>query len=314
MQKLIEDQRELVDWLRVQTGKISIAVAFWGEGALDDLQLLGKDVRIILELASGGSNPSEVEKLMAAFPGRVKALPRLHAKAYITANEALVGSANASASGLCAEGAEFRAWTELGLLVSDRTTVEAAQRWFESQWAKKTCCDIDESMLARARKQWARNRASRPYGSNPDLDLLSAAIACPDDFKHRPIYVVVTVIELSARGEQAVEQRSFEIGRDAYGWERWPDIPRNALLIAFTDDEDGLQADSPFIYRTLPEYGKSLMKWVDPIKSSHVDEFRVPGIRHWKQRLLTYKKRNLAQWNKDGVCVPICDFVKETTD
>lgn len=56
------------------------------------------------------------------------------------------------------------------------------------------------------------------------------------------------------------------------------------------------------------------MKWVDPIKSSRVDEFRVPGIRHWKQRLLTYKKRNFSQWNEDGVCVPICDFVKETAD
>jgi hypothetical protein len=103
--------------------------------------------------------------------------------------------------------------------------------------------------------------------------------------------------------------QSADIGREAYGWESWPDIPRNAWLISFTDDRvDGLRADDPLVYRTRPEYGKSLMKWVEPVRSRSVDGFRVPGIREWKQRLEAYKDGNLRSWQTAGICLQLDRF------
>lgn len=311
MQRLIENQQDLVNWVREQKGSFDIAVAFWGQGAMNELQLAGREVRILLELDSGGSNPSEVRKLIKAFPQRVKALPRLHAKTYITQAAVLVGSANASANGLGAEGTESTKWTELGLLVDDPLTVKSSQRWFNDLW--KNGHAISEQMLIRAEQKWDRARSNRAYAIEPDVDLLTAANHDPDSFEGRPIFVVVTVSELSSQGRKAVKQRSADIGREAYGWESWPDIPRNAWLISFTDDHvDGLRADDPLVYRTMPEYGKSLMKWVEPVRSRSVDGFRVPGIREWKQRLEAYKDGNLRSWQTAGICLQLDRFLRET--
>jgi hypothetical protein len=70
--------------------------------------------------------------------------------------------------------------------------------------------------------------------------------------------MVVTVGELSSLGRKAVNQRCANIGREASGREGWPDIPRYARLISFTDDRvDGLGADDPLVYRTMPNMGDS---------------------------------------------------------
>lgn len=313
MQRLIENQRDLVNWVREQAGRLDIAVAFWGQGAMDDLQLAGKNVRLVLELDSGGTNPSEVRMLINAFPNRVRVFPRLHAKAYITSTSVLIGSANASATGLGVEGAESTKWTELGLLVDNPDTVKSSQRWFNDLWEKGQV--ITEPMLVRAERQWVRTRSNRAYGIEADVDLLTAASLDPRSFEGRLIFVVVTVSELSAKGRKAVKQRSADIGQEAYGWESWPDIPTDAWLISFTDDPvDGLRADDPLVYRTTSEYGKSLMKWVEPVRSGRIDGFCVPGIRDWKQRLEAYKRRNLPAWRKDGISVPLDKFLRETDD
>jgi hypothetical protein len=197
--------------------------------------------------------------------------------------------------------------------VDDTHTVKSSQRWFNDLW--KMGHAITEPMLIRAEQQWVRTRSNRPYGIEPDVDLLTAASLDPISFEGRPIFVVVTVSELSTQGRKAVKQRSADIGREAYGWESWSDIPRSAWLISFTDDSvDGLRADDPLVYRTMPEYGKSLMKWVEPVRSPSVDGFRVPGIRDWKQRLEAYKSRNMRSWQKDGICVQLDRFLEETDD
>ncbi len=52
---IIENQQELAEWVRHHKKHLDIAVAFWGEGALKQLDLdnPSKSFRILLELSSG---------------------------------------------------------------------------------------------------------------------------------------------------------------------------------------------------------------------------------------------------------------------
>jgi len=88
--KLIETEEEIV-----------LAVAYWGNGSLSLLNGLRgrKNVRIVLNVHHGGTNPLELEKLMAEFGSRLKVHETLHAKIYAGRSHAVIGSANASASG-----------------------------------------------------------------------------------------------------------------------------------------------------------------------------------------------------------------------
>lgn len=89
---------------------------------------------ILLELDCGGSNPAEIELLWRTLgKERVRCLPRLHAKTFIAANEVLIGSANASANGLGAEGNEAKHWHELILLSHDPIAVDEARNWFSQK-------------------------------------------------------------------------------------------------------------------------------------------------------------------------------------
>lgn len=81
-------------------------VSYWGIGAAEALKLADRaaDVRIVLNVAHGGTNPEELEKLMKTLPGNVRVHPRLHSKIYASEKRAVLGSANASAPGLNWEG------------------------------------------------------------------------------------------------------------------------------------------------------------------------------------------------------------------
>ena len=83
--KLIETEEEIV-----------LAVAYWGNGSLSLLNGLRgrKNVRIVLNVHHGGTNPLELEKLMAEFGSRLKVHETLHAKIYAGRSHAVIGSAN----------------------------------------------------------------------------------------------------------------------------------------------------------------------------------------------------------------------------
>lgn len=136
--RLVINQKHTSKWVREQN-KLDIAVAFWGEGAIKELGLdqPGRKFRVLLDLSAGASNPDEVRALWKLAPKSVKVVERLHAKAYVTPSQALIGSANASANGLGWEGKEATSWHELGMLTDDNTTVRATQKWFAAKFGKK---------------------------------------------------------------------------------------------------------------------------------------------------------------------------------
>src|SRR5258708_2971360 len=116
----------IIDALQKATSA-KLAVAFWGEGAVERLGVRRDhlEVEIICNLESGACNPAEIRRLIAMAPAvRIRSNPRLHAKLYWTANCAVVGSSNASANGLAVEGRPLAGWAEANVLVEDSPTLE----------------------------------------------------------------------------------------------------------------------------------------------------------------------------------------------
>ena len=130
--------------------RLYCAVAFWGNGAAAHLGLprAGQDLRIICNLAMGGTNPREIKRLQK-FGAEVRHLERLHAKVYIGDSEMIVGSANVSANGLGFEAGAQANWIEAATLgpLQPRTL-----EWFNILWdvAKK----VSPAALAAALLAW----------------------------------------------------------------------------------------------------------------------------------------------------------------
>ncbi|MEG3789334.1 phospholipase D family protein [Lysobacter sp. CCNWLW3] len=313
--KVIHDQQHVVEWIRGLNGPLDIAIAFWGAGAMKTLGLAKRSPkpRILLELDTGGSNPSEVERLWKTLgKDHVRCLPRLHAKAVIASNEVLIGSANASASGLGTEGHEASHWHELALLTHDTSAVAEAQEWFSQKW--EASVPIDEQRLANARIQWKRNRENRPYTIAKNNGLLSSAISHPNEFLEREIYVVTVVSGLDEKGTRALQEHRKRFGPEVYAFQRWPTIPTNAVLICFTDyPDEGLCADTPMVFHTGASRMKGAMQWVYPAPTDRlVDGFKVEPFRDWRSRLELYRERYRKAWDKNGMSKRLVDFVRHT--
>jgi len=218
---LIEDQQNLAQWVRNQSTHLNIAVAFWGVGAVEQLGLddAKKSYRILLDLSSGGSNPKVVAQLLKLRPKFVRCVDRLHAKAFIGKSEMVIGSANASANGLGAEGSEATHWCELGLTTKSPSDVAAAQDWFKALWGDSKT--ITPKMLADAKTKWERRQKMRPQDPTTSTDLLTAAAANPDAFKNRGYYVTVSTERLSPKAakirvEEAFNRRLIYQGASLY--------------------------------------------------------------------------------------------------
>ena len=98
----VEIQQHVSRILR-RTGVASVAVAYWGTGAT---KLTGIErhpdpgqIRVICDLLSGFCNPTEIKGLIW-LGVRVRTLDRLHAKVWMSGDDIIVGSANASMNAL----------------------------------------------------------------------------------------------------------------------------------------------------------------------------------------------------------------------
>lgn len=147
-----------------RTADISAAVAYWGTGAAERTGIARKRdrarVRVICDLLSGACNPSEIETLVA-LGVQVKTRNHLHAKVWIAGDDTIVGSANASKSGLpLDDDTGVGGNIEAAMLSRDPGLSSELQGWFDSQWQDSTV--ITEHHLAEAARLWQRrSRANR---------------------------------------------------------------------------------------------------------------------------------------------------------
>lgn len=112
--------REMLD----KTDVATIVVAFWGAGAIDALGLRKQwsSLRVVCNLESGACNPVEIEDIqrlqeLQSQGGKVEVRtdPRLHGKVYLTQDQAILGSSNASSNGLVVEGPSISGWAEANI-------------------------------------------------------------------------------------------------------------------------------------------------------------------------------------------------------
>ncbi|RZU47152.1 HKD family nuclease [Fluviicoccus keumensis] len=191
---------ELKDAL-TKAKQASLAVAFWGSGAARLFnEWRGNSLRIICNLASGGTNPNAIRELRKLANIEIRHLSDLHAKLVLTDSRLILGSANVSANGLGLELDEMVGWREAGISTKDVTQRQSASVWFEQQWQEAQL--VTDADLDAASAVWQRRRQARPR-----LNLGQSLIEQPPHvLRDRPIYLAVFRQYASDRARQELEQ------------------------------------------------------------------------------------------------------------
>jgi hypothetical protein len=226
-----------------ESDRLDIAVAFWGEGSNSLLaRSSDKLVRVICNLASGGTNPHPIEQLLKQGVN-LRQLDDLHAKVVLGSQSALVGSANFSTNGLQLEGSEVRGWSEAGLSTCSASDLHEIAQWFEAEWDRAR--PVEASDLKRALSKWKLRRAARPRVKQ----VKSLIDFSPADVKDRNLYVIIWGEEASEGANAAYEQVVSQAEEQALleqpllakldFYEDWSNLPKDGTLISFQSHSNG---------------------------------------------------------------------------
>lgn len=193
-----ENYRQVVSKVIDENQSLSIAVAYWGRDA-EKLLLpaSGKQVRLICNLTSGGTNPAPIEKLLGHKDISVRQLDNLHAKVVVGESNAIIGSANFSTNGLWFEGEDSAGLTEAGIYTDDSELVANAQAWFDRLW--DSARGITAADLEAAQKRRDILNGLRPPKSR---SLMDAPIS---DLKGRRIQIAIWRNDTSEKADEAFE-------------------------------------------------------------------------------------------------------------
>lgn len=153
--------QQAVKTLVNREGDVDIAVAYWGQDALERTGIANKpsrNLRVICDLLSGACNPSPIATLIGrGVP--VRTLDRLHAKVWINGNDAILGSANASMAGLPMPNEDMQMRRdEANIEIRDETLAQSLRTWFDERW--RSAREIEDRDLRRARIRWSQRRKS----------------------------------------------------------------------------------------------------------------------------------------------------------
>lgn len=229
------------------------AVAFWGRGAAEKV-ITGKGARLICNLASGGTNPHEIEKLIK-HGCDVRQNDRLHAKVYIGGGRAVITSANLSANGLGLEGDEVAHWREAGVVTSD---VQPVAEWFDELWSDSDTRKISNEDLKKSKKLWEHRRSAKPsLRTFADFDPENADFPLLEWWRHSDYEI----------NENSVKKQTGFSGKDA------DNLIQNSTEITSKEDELYLKQ------------GQWILLW--PLVGS--DEAGYPGAGKFQWALCTGK-------------------------
>ncbi len=169
---------------------LRVAVAFWGEGSVENLRLTrAKNGRVICNLESGGCNPKEIRKLRALKKLKIKTHAQLHAKIYWSPEAAVIGSSNASANGLVVDPGAAKGWREANVLFDQEDELRRTGQRFNELWKQGKA--ITNQLLKDADLKWkARARATKEI-SVKSSTLFGAFTEDPSVFKDEPIFLAI---------------------------------------------------------------------------------------------------------------------------
>ena len=259
-----EHYKDCLAEIVAEEGSLDMAIAFWGAGADRLISASPKTaIRIICNLASGGTNPVVIASLLemsVSGASRVTVLQcdNLHAKVVIGSDRVLIGSANLSANGLGLEGRESAFWLEAAIHTTNEAEVASARLWFNDLWGSHSVRAITARDLEHAKAAWEKSRATRPnLIKNRGFNILDYS---QDDLADRPAYLLIHRSPVTAEAEAQAEQAQAENQGDqaAASWgfiEAWPSVLDTTgsvdYLIALWDDSGAVQIDA--VNRTFTE-------------------------------------------------------------
>ncbi len=207
--------------------RLSLAIAFWGEGAVDLVSSRpDKDFRLLCNLKSGGSNPYVIREfceLAKGSEGRIQILQcdRLHAKVVVGERQALIGSANVSTNGLGLGDQGVAHWLEAGVLTSDESVVGGARNWFDELWSSNGVRPIEDDDIEAAIKIWTQNRRCWELPGNPQ-DEFNLRSFSAGDLEGLPAYVLLYRSRVSEEAAEASEEFEADQSESAHSLDWWP--------------------------------------------------------------------------------------------
>ena len=202
-----DDYLKSVEGLLDDSKSIDIAVAFWGQGAELLIPQTGKKLRILCNLAMGGTNPKVIKDLQAYPSVEIKALNRLHAKVMIGDQQAIIGSANCSANGLNYEGDELKGWYEAGFRTADQEQLTQMRMWFDERWAEGE--SITDQMISDATQTWEMRSKGRVVDTSSSRHLLKMS---QETIARRDAVVLIWRTHIEEEAEQRFKEIRESVG------------------------------------------------------------------------------------------------------
>ena len=214
--------------------EICLAVAFWGAGAADRLGLAqDREARVICNLSMGGTNPSEIRKLLKRGIN-VLQHSTLHAKIGIVGTGlSFVGSSNMSANGLGVEAAELTGWEEANVLF-DHVDQDVRKR-FDTLWTQAE--PITKDNLKAAEERWRARRTlclqDQKMPTSDRMSLWTAITTNSDRLRSSPCsiaYYYEMDDNEKAEFNAAEAEIKVEFGKGRTAFMDWSDLPEGYII------------------------------------------------------------------------------------
>lgn len=204
----------------VAAGPVDLAVAFWGNEAIERLRLPENlaDYRIACDAYSGACSPIALATLLDRG-ALVVDVPGVHAKVYRSKTQMVVCSANASTNGLN-EDAEALSGLEAGAWTDDPLPLKSAANWLDKMFVAA----LAEGRRLRAghipeiARLWKIRRGTRPLRTTLADALLRDAPALRDRTERAYVYTT----EDPPAGAPERYQQSPAFDKTAWDGDVWP--------------------------------------------------------------------------------------------
>lgn len=220
---------------------VRLAVAFWGDGAVQKLGGLShgkKAVRALINLDSGACNPDEITRLSKL--ATTKSHAKLHAKVYWTPDAVVIGSSNASTNGLWGEGPAATGWREGNLLVRDAVLLKEIGEWFDVVWNEGY--GLTKPIIEQSRSLWLASKQRAPSGQQLRASLFEAYRNAPRHPQWGKVKVAFCSLDLTDEGKREadaqIEAERALGGDDVDIYESWNDkFAANDIVISVSTIE-----------------------------------------------------------------------------
>jgi hypothetical protein len=204
----------------VAAGPVDMAVAFWGNEAVERLALPETltGYRIACDAYSGACSPTTLTTLLNRG-ALIVDVPGVHAKVYRSKVQMVVGSANASTNGL-SEDAEALSGLEAGAWTNHYSPLESAGEWLDKMFAGALAEGrrLKAEHIPEIARLWKIRRIARPLRATLADAVLRNAPALRDRTEQAYLYTT----EAPPAGVSERYQQSPSFDRSAWRRDVWP--------------------------------------------------------------------------------------------